>query len=212
MKTLNKIFAFFAILIILFNVVSMTTNSATPPSNLELGCDTYANYNSARNREVADAIKTYYSNKGFNVDGNSFKCSTKGLALSEAERYTKVMATYKEGEIIRHSSVYTLATFNMDDVLIDIDGGQLIISNLMISDVDAWNQIYDSISGIIVGLSGLGILVCLLAFVINIMKLGTAAGNPMEREKSLKGILWTGIATAGCGAAALIFGIAYNLL
>jgi hypothetical protein len=47
---------------------------------------------------------------------------------------------------------------------------------------------------------------------MQIIKLGASAGNPMEREKALMGILWTGIGIAGCGAAALIFGLAYNIL
>lgn len=209
MKTLNKVFVFFAILIILFNIVSIQPSSA---SYLELGCDTRVSYNTTRNTTVANAIKDYYVARGFNVDSNSFKCSVVGLSDARASQYTQVMATYKDGNVIRHSSVYTQLTLGMDDVLIDLDEGRLVISNLMVSDIDAWNQIYDSVSGIITGLSGLGILVCLLAFVINVLKLGASAGNPMEREKSLKGILWTGVATAGCGAAALIFGIAYNLL
>jgi hypothetical protein len=48
--------------------------------------------------------------------------------------------------------------------------------------------------------------------IMQIMKLGAAAGNPMDREKAIKGVLWTGIGTAGCGAAAFIFGLAYNIL
>ena len=52
----------------------------------------------------------------------------------------------------------------------------------------------------------------LLAFVLQFIRLGASAGNPMEREKVLKGIIWTGIGTAGCGAATLIFSLAFGMI
>ena len=82
----------------------------------------------------------------------------------------------------------------------------------MYHDEDAWNQIFSNISGVITGISGLGVLCCMLAFIIQIIKLGASAGNPAEREKAIKGLLWTGVGTAGCSAAALIFGLAYGLI
>ena len=117
--------------------------------------------------------------------------------------------TLKHTTIFVNTEKFPLA---LEDVHIDIDGGRLVISGTINDDVDAWNQIYSSIQGIIVGVTGLGTLCCLFAMIMQIMKLGAAAGNPMDREKAIKGVLWTGIGTAGCGAAAFIFGLAYNIL
>jgi hypothetical protein len=114
--------------------------------------------------------------------------------------------------VLAHTTIFTDYDFGIEDVTLDVDGGRLVISGTMHNDKDVWNQIFSSISGIITGLSGLGILCCILAFVIQIIKLGASAGNPAEREKAIKGLLWTGVGTAGCSAAALIFGIAYGLL
>jgi hypothetical protein len=129
----------------------------------------------------------------------------------------KIKPTYvsEEALTLKHTTIYVNTKefpLALEDVHIDIDGGRLVISGTMNDDTDAWNHIYSSISGIIVGITGLGTLCCLFAMIMQIMKLGAAAGNPMDREKAIKGVLWTGIGTAGCGAAAFIFGLAYNIL
>ena len=171
-----------------------------------------------------------------NAKSEYFKCDITSLA--NKKDYVEVMVPYyivetfyyetypgafrlvptyvlHETKTLQHTTIYVNTKefpLALEDVHIDIDSGRLVISGTMYDDTDAWNRIYSSISGIIVGITGLGTLCCLFAMIMQIIKLGAAAGNPMDREKALKGVLWTGIGTAGCGAAAFIFGLAYNIL
>ena len=213
LKTVNKFFAFCATIIILFNIFALTTNYNAATDYLALGCDTKSN-STTRNSAVEAAIEEYYMNeRKMNVQTGDFKCYIGSLNPVERQKYQEVMVTYRDANnALKHSSAFTKIQFDMDDLLIDIDDGKLVVSNLLVSDIDAWNRIYNSISGVIAGLSGLGILCCLMAFIIQIIKLGASAGNPADREKAIRGLLWTGIGTAGCGAAALIFGLAYSLI
>ena len=241
MKFLNKFFIFFSIIIILISCCSPLTMmaSADPadpndPSHYEGGCDTTKTYVIWSNTLVAERVYQYYKGTAENIGGprqhpvdeDSFKCSVAEIkadaTIMNPADYKEVMASYyyevdKDGDgdnewVLAHTTIFTDYDFSIDDVGIDIDGGRLVISGTMNNDQDAWNQIFSNISGIITGISGLGVLCCILAFIIQILRLGAAAGNPAEREKAIKGLLWTGIGTAGCSAAALIFGLAYGLL
>ena len=233
MKFLNKFFIFFSIIIILIGCFSPLTYSASPdrndPSNYIGGCDTTKTYAVWTNELVAERVYEYYRGVAANYAGpkkhpvniNDFKCSMfdvrNDASISNPADYKEIMASYYYQNadgiyVLAHTTIFTDYDFDIEDVTLDVDGGRLVISGTMHNDKDAWNQIFSSISGIITGLSGLGILCCVLAFVIQIIKLGASAGNPAEREKAIKGLLWTGIGTAGCSAAALIFGVAYGLL
>lgn len=118
----------------------------------------------------------------------------------------------KDFKIVNQMIVATNADLDANDIAMDIRNGQFIVSGILHSDTDAWNMIYDSFQKIIVGITGVGILICLLAFTLQFIKLGSVADNPSERAKVLKGIIWSGVGTAGCGAATLIFGIAFGLI
>ena len=241
MKFLNKVFIFLSIIIILISCFSPLTSIASAdaadpndPIHYEGGCDTSKTYVIWKNTLVAERVYQYYKGTAENIGGpnqhpvdeDSFKCSIADIKadttiLNPAD-YKEVMASYyyevdKDGDgdkewVLAHTTIYTDYDFSIEDVGIDVDGGRLVISGTLYNDKDAWNQIFNSISGIITGISGLGVLCCILAFILQILRLGAAAGNPAEREKAIKGLLWTGIGTAGCAASALIFGIAYGLL
>ena len=118
----------------------------------------------------------------------------------------------KDFKIVNQMIVATNADLDANDIAMDIRNGQFIVSGTLHSDTDAWNMIYDSFQKIIVGITGVGILICLLAFTLQFIKLGSVADNPSERAKVLKGIVWSGVGTAGCGAATLIFGITFGLI
>lgn len=204
------------------------------PALYEGGCDTTKTYTTWPNQLVAERVYQYYKGTAENIGGprqhpvdeDSFKCSIAEIkadsTITNPTDYKEVMVSYyyevdKDNDsdtewVLAHTTIFTDYDFGIDDVGIDIDGGRLVISGTMNDDQDAWNQIFSNISGIITGISGLGILCCILAFILQILKLGAAAGNPAEREKAIKGLLWTGIGTAGCAASALIFGLAYGLL
>jgi hypothetical protein len=232
LKNLNKLFVFFSILLILSTIMTNSCLGAKTQNQLylEAGCDTTSSPNVNQNALVQQNIKFFYMGKenarkygtGYvqyagprtyinSLDGNTFLCNLKGV--SNASQYTEVMTFYYDDEgTLRHTTAYTTIQFATEDIFIDLDNGRLITGNLMYSNVDAWNRIFKGLSSIVTGISGIGILCCILAFVLQIMKLGTSASNPAEREKAIKGLLWTGIGTAGCGAAAFIFGLAYSLI
>ena len=233
MKHINKVFVFLSILLVLFVLFDINTTSlAVYNGNGAMGCylqqsnDTSSialppNNRSVNvkewNQEMESMIKTYYTGKGYTVDSNSFRCSEYRLSGLDKSSYREVMVNYtyknKDGHtVIGHSTVFTNVKFGIDDVRIDLDEGRLVISHLLSSDIDAWNLIFEELSQIIVGISGVGVLCCMLAFVLQFIKLGMVADNPSERQRVVQGILWTGIGTAGCSSAALIFGIMYNIL
>ena len=201
---------------------SVSLTSVTLPSNTSVNANTWNNL-------VESEIRSYYTAHGYEgIDSKSFKCSKYRLdsdsSIVNKSDYKEVMVDYEYTKKVKvngsnvnvtylgHTTVYTDYPFGIDDARIDMDGGRLIISNLMSDDVDAWNVIFESLSRIIVGISGIGVLCCLLAFIIQFIKLGTVADNPSERQRVVQGILWTGVGTAGCSSAALIFGLMYNIL
>ena len=209
---IKRLSVFFLAIVILLLTFQLQANALTSDEtrHIDLGCggggDSY----------VESRVKDYYEGtlelKG--ITANTFKCAkTVGYKQIIADyKYEKSFDTGVTGEVLAHTSIYTNYDFDLDDVSIDIDEGKLIVSNTLYSDTDAWNIIYNRIGVIISGLSGLGILVCLFAFVLQIIRLGTAAESPSERGRAIRGLLWTGIATAGCSSVALIFSIAYSLL
>lgn len=202
---------------------SATLTQASLPSNTIVDANTWNNI-------VETELRNYYTAHGYKgIDGKTFKCSKHRLnsdtGISNKSEYKEVMVDYEYNKnvklkngttqtvtVLGHTTVYTDYPFAIDDARIDMDGGRLVISNLMSNDVDAWNVIFESLSRIIVGLSGVGVLCCMLAFIIQFIKLGTVADNPSERQRVVQGILWTGVGTAGCSCAALIFGLMYNIL
>jgi hypothetical protein len=212
MKTLNKLFIFGVILIMLINIFPVFTfadvaDGCGGGNDLQVEARVYQYYHGG--------ASTYAGPKEYpNAKQEYFKCSAQ-----TGSGWTQVIApyyAYVDGhKQLVHTSIYVNTDkfpLDLDDILIDVDGGRLVVSGMMHDDKDAWNKMFTSISGVIVGITGLGVLICLFAMIMQIIKLGASAGNPMEREKALMGILWTGIGIAGCGAAALIFGLAYNIL
>ena len=202
----------------IYSLISIQTDSIT-------GC----------NYDVRMAVENYYASKGVYVVKNpktsddntfsngskySFKCENDSTAFPG---YKQIIATYignyktnmynicKTGAVC-HTTIWSNADLGIDDVTLDIDEGRFIVSGLMHDDRDAWNITFDSIQEIIVGITGLGVLACVLAFVLQFIRLGATAGNPAERERVLKGIIWTGIGAVGCGAVTLIFSFAFNIL
>lgn len=233
MKALNKFFVFFSILIILVSCFSPWTLAADETGTIGRGCDTTQTAALTNNTNVATRVYHYYAAnqtgttewhngpKKNPVDADSFKCSMydvkRDSSIKNPADYKEVMVNYyytdaKGNVLLGHTTIFTDFKFAIEDVGIDVEDGRLVISGTMYHDEDAWNQIFSNISGVITGISGLGVLCCMLAFIIQIIKLGASAGNPAEREKAIKGLLWTGVGTAGCSAAALIFGLAYGLI
>lgn len=77
---------------------------------------------------------------------------------------------------------------------------------------NAWNNLFARYKAFIVGISGIGAITMIVLFIINFLKLGASAGNPQARSQALSGVLWTGLAAAGLGAATIIVGFFYNAI
>ncbi len=236
MRYLNKFFIFCAILILLFEFSNIPTFSISIANGdgamgcymQQVGTEQITLLSGARpnatdwNYEMERMIRDYYNSKQYKgIDIQSFKCSRYRLnndsSIMNKAEYKEIMVDYqytdKNGNVVLgHTTVLTDYPFAIDDARIDMDGGRLIISNLMSSDVDAWNVVFESLSRIIVGISGVGVLCCLLAFILQFIRLGVVADNPAERQRVVQGILWTGVGTAGCSSAALLFGLVYNII
>lgn len=98
------------------------------------------------------------------------------------------------------------------DVKVGADG-KLVLGGLGQGDQStAWNNLFARYKNFIVGISGIGAITMVVLFIIQFMKLGASAGNPQARSAALSGVLWTGIAAAGLGAAAIVAGFAYNMI
>lgn len=96
-------------------------------------------------------------------------------------------------------------------------GNYIKITTTGISDnsdggVGAWQRVLSQYRGVISGLSGVAAITMIVFFIINFMKLGAAAGNPTQRSQALMGIIWTGLAAAGCGGVSIFVGFFYNVL
>ena len=82
----------------------------------------------------------------------------------------------------------------------------------MIDDNTFANKTFSTLQKVIFGIFGVCSLTMVVLFIINFVKLGTAAGNPQERAQATKNLLYLGIATALLGAVTLFIGFSTNLL
>ena len=207
-KTLNRSFVFLSMLLCLIIVFGniFTGYGAVP----EGGCTNSGSINV----EIETAVSQYFNSvSGLTTSRYNFACDTTDNDVINKSTSNRIIANYydKDGKIDQ-ALVYTDVKLGIEDVAMAINDGKFFVTGLMYSDVDAWNQIFESLSLVITGITGIGVLACVMAFVIQIIKLGAAAGNPSERERALSGLLWTGIGTAGLGAVTIIFGFAYSLI
>lgn len=74
----------------------------------------------------------------------------------------------------------------------------------------AWNLLFSRYKGVITGIMGFATLTFVVLFIMNFMKLGTSSSNAQERSKVLSGLLWTGIASAGCGGVTVMIALTYS--
>mgnify|MGYP001164619204 FL=1 len=101
----------------------------------------------------------------------------------------------------------TEVVFASNDVDIKINKNKLTVEMEGLQDSNsAWNNFLGKYRNFIVGVAGVGSITMVILFIKQFIKLGASSDNPVERSRALQGILWTGIATAGLGAVAIIVG------
>lgn len=141
-------------------------------------------------------------------------CMCTGLCL-----LTPDVAYASEASTSTESSGADTSTVESDGlggigVKIDPDTGNVNISGLDSNkgSAAAWNTILLKYKGIISGVAGVITLTLVVFFLINITKVAGSSTNPQALANALKGVLWTGIATAGVGAVDIFLAIFYNAL
>ena len=214
-RKVKRILTYLLCVISIF-VLTITSVSAAEDANRIPGCD---------ENKLKDVAKYYGYSEG-EVDDLTFTQGKTVISCDKSKEgrsgYKKVELQYNDSSIpdagvegennINQMIVVTNIDLGIEDVYLDIRDGIFHPSGLLLSDSDAWNMVFASMQGIIVGISGLSVLLCLLAFTLSFIKLGTVADNPTERARVVKGIIWSGIGAAGCGSAALVFGIAFGII
>lgn len=75
----------------------------------------------------------------------------------------------------------------------------------------AWNDFLLEYKNFVLGFFGVATVSTVLLFIVSFLKLGASAGNPSERAKAIRGVLWTGIATALLGGTLFFFTMFYSI-
>lgn len=100
-------------------------------------------------------------------------------------------------------------------VQLDANGNPVVSSGgkpLSTDSTTAWNDFLDKYKKAISGISGVAAITFVVFFIIQFMKLGASAGNPMQRSQALSGVLWTGLAATGLGGVSVFFTFFYTAI
>lgn len=105
--------------------------------------------------------------------------------------------------------------WDLSDLDIDMDSNGMVSINQYSgsnkpTQQDAWNTIYIEYKEILVGISGVLTLTFVALFMKNIWSFANSADNPQERQRCLKGILWTGIGSGGFAIITLVMAMAFK--
>lgn len=76
---------------------------------------------------------------------------------------------------------------------------------------EAVNNFFKKFKFFVVAVTGFAALFMVVIFIWLLLKLGASSGNPMERHQIIKGILLSGLATAGLGSITLLVALFFNL-
>lgn len=76
---------------------------------------------------------------------------------------------------------------------------------------DAWTALFNEYKLQIAGFIGFGLATSILAFIVNLLKLGNSGSNPQQRSHILKELVALVITTALLGSVGLVMGLFYNL-
>lgn len=94
---------------------------------------------------------------------------------------------------------------------IEVKNGKVVLNTGFADEDAAFSHIIDKYKVIITFFAAMGAITMVAIFIYTFIKLGATAGNPMERQKCLTGLIITGLATALLGSVALFTGIFYNV-
>ena len=79
------------------------------------------------------------------------------------------------------------------------------------SSVSGWSGIFSKFKNAAVGITGICVVVLVIALIICITNLGSSGSNPMKRGNSISWLIWILISIGLLGAVGTVFGIAYGL-
>lgn len=99
---------------------------------------------------------------------------------------------------------------NATEAKVEVVNGKVVLNSGFNTQDDAFSHIIEKYKTIITFFSAIGAITMVAIFIYSFIKLGATAGNPMERQKCITGLIVTGIATALLGSTALFVGLFYN--
>lgn len=154
--------------------------------------------------------KAYYKEYGFDLDIKG--CENKYTGTNADKYIYAVTYVTKGGEIMQIYLNEIPKDFSLWNTDIIISDGRVVVSGVNGDSENTWNIAFNKYKGLIIGVSGLGALSCVFAFVLTFIKMGSTAGSPNERTKFMGTLLFTGFGAVGLGAVVLIFGFFWNII
>ena len=93
---------------------------------------------------------------------------------------------------------------------VEVQNGKVVLNSSFGNENEAFHHVIERYKTIITFFSAIGAITMVGIFIYTFIKLGATAGNPMERQKCITGLIITGIATALLGSTALFVGLFYS--
>lgn len=95
---------------------------------------------------------------------------------------------------------------------IEIVNNQVYLNSGYKNQSQVFRHVINKYKNVITFFAGIAAITMVGIFIFTFMKLGATAGNPMERQKCITGLITTGIAAALLGSISLVVGIFYGAL
>lgn len=131
------------------------------------------------------------------IGGNSIESSASGHAVMTAESSTTESGGGESGDI--------------NDFFVQIDDNGKLSTSMDDKDgISLWQFIFDNGKIIVLGISGVATIIFAIMLIINFAHISAAKGNPNELARAIKGVVWTLVAAAGCGATFIILALAWG--
>lgn len=93
---------------------------------------------------------------------------------------------------------------------VEVQNGKVVLNSGFGNENEAFHHVIERYKTIITFFSAIGAITMVGIFIYTFIKMGATAGNPMERQKCITGLIITGIATALLGSTALFVGLFYS--
>ena len=127
------------------------------------------------------------------------------------------MKTKKIFSILMLLSMFFMLFINVNHIEADatanivIKDNKVVLESEFATQDDAFSHIIEKYKTLITFFSAMAAITMVGIFIFNFTKLGATAGNPMERQKCITGLIISGIAASLLGSVALFTGLFYSM-